>query len=65
MFRLGTCPTGMRVSSFMDLISTTETKFDAAHATYAVLPSGVSVTQSGDRPTSALPTSFKSGSEYE
>jgi hypothetical protein len=33
MFRFGTSPTGMRVTSFMDLISTTETKFEAAHAT--------------------------------
>jgi len=33
MFRFGTCPTGMRVISFMDLMSTTDTEFDAALAT--------------------------------
>lgn len=33
MLRFGTSPTGMRVTSFIDLISTTETEFDAALAT--------------------------------
>jgi len=33
MFCFGTCPTGMRVTSFMDLRSTTDTEFDAALAT--------------------------------
>ena len=33
MFRLGTCPTGMRVTSFIDLMSTTDTEFDPAFAT--------------------------------
>ena len=33
MFRFGTCPTGMRVISFMDLMSNTDTEFDAALAT--------------------------------
>ena len=63
MFRLGTSPTGIRVISRIDLTSTTDTEFDAALATYAVLPSGVSVTQSGDRPTSVLPRTYKSGRE--
>ena len=35
MFRLGTSPTLMRATSFIALMSTTETKFDAAQATYA------------------------------
>lgn len=33
MFRFGTCPTGMRVTSFIVLISTTDTEFDWALAT--------------------------------
>jgi hypothetical protein len=33
MFRFGTWPTGMRVTSFMDLMSITETEFEAALAT--------------------------------
>jgi hypothetical protein len=65
ILRLGTSPTGIRVTSFMDLISTTETEFEAAFAIYAVLLSGVIVTQSGDLPTSTRPRSFSSGSEYE
>ena len=32
-FRFGTCPTGMRVISFIDAMSTTDTEFDAALAT--------------------------------
>lgn len=34
MFRFGICPTVMRVFSFMDLISTTDTEFEVALATY-------------------------------
>src|SRR5262245_28758649 len=64
VFRFGTCPTGIRVTSFIALISTTETLFEPALATYASLPSGEIVTQSGERPTSVDPRSFKSGSEY-
>src|SRR4051794_792759 len=65
MFIFGTWPAAIRVISFIDLTSMTETEFDAAFATYAVRPSGVSVTQSGDNPPSTLPSSVRSGSEYE
>src|SRR3954464_11065753 len=65
VLRLGTNPTGMRATSFRDLISTTETSFVTGFATYAVLPSGVSVTQPAPLPfSSAPPSSFSSGSEY-
>lgn len=33
MFRFGTSPTGMRIVSFIVLMSTTDTEFDAAFAT--------------------------------
>jgi hypothetical protein len=45
--RFGTCPTGMRVSSFLSAMSTTDTEFDPAFATYTLLLSGVNVSQSG------------------
>ena len=33
MFRLGTCPTGMRAISFLNAMSTADTELDAALAT--------------------------------
>ena len=47
MFRFGTCPTGMRVISFLDAISTADTELEPALAIYTVLLSGVKVSQSG------------------
>src|SRR5688572_3672750 len=64
MLRFGTCPTAILVTSRSPGMSTTDTLFEPALATKARRPSGVSVTQSGDRPTSTPPSSFKSGSEY-
>ena len=56
----------MRATSFIDATSTTDTSLVTGFATYAVLPSGVSVTQPAPLPpSSALPRSFRSGSEYE
>src|SRR5262245_36729175 len=63
ILRLGTCPTGMRVTSFIVLISMTDTELACALATYALLLSGVSVTQSGARPTSVDPKSLRAGRE--
>src|SRR5689334_1330489 len=64
VFLFGTCPTGIRVISFIDFRSITDTEFEPALATYALRPSGVSVTQSGEIPTSTLPSRPRSGSEY-
>jgi hypothetical protein len=47
MFRFGTWPTGIRVTSFRDATSTTDTEFEPALATYTDLLSGVNVSQSG------------------
>src|SRR5262249_26859697 len=64
VLRFGTYPTGILATSFSDLTSTTETSFVTGFATYAVLPSGVSVTQPAPMPpSSAPPSSFRSGSE--
>ena len=34
LFRFGVCPTGMRAISFISFVSTTDTSFDPAFATY-------------------------------
>ena len=66
MLRFGTNPTGILVTSFIVWMSTTETSFVTGLATYAVLPSGVSVTHPAPLPpSSAPPSGFRSGSEYE
>src|SRR5262252_115865 len=66
VLRFGTKPTGILVVSFIVLTSTTETSLVTGLATYAVLPSGVSVTQPAPLPlSSAAPMFFRSGSEYE
>src|ERR1700693_4218503 len=60
VFRLGTNPTGIRATSFKALISTTETSFVTALATYAVLPSGVSVNHAAPfPPRKTVPVTFK------
>ena len=50
VLRLGTKPTGISAISFIDLISTAETSFVTALATYAVFPSGVSVNHAAPIP---------------
>ena len=65
-FRFGTCPTGIRAVSFIVATSIAEVQFDPDIATYAVRPSGVSVTQFGSMPPviSTEPRILKSGNEY-
>src|SRR5258708_6260955 len=64
VFRAGVNPTGTLAVSFIVLMSTTETLFDCSFATYAVLLSGVTVSQLAPFPLrSAPPNSFKSGRE--
>ena len=64
MFRFGTCPTGIFVTTLCEATSITVTQFDPAQATYIDLLSGVNVNQSGSSPTGTLASSFRSGIEY-
>ncbi len=63
MSRFGITPTGMRVTSFLDLTSNTETAFEPALETKHRLPSAVNVSQSGASPTLVVPSRLRSGRE--
>ena len=63
MSRFGITPTGMRVTSFLDPTSNTETAFEPALETKHRLPSAVNVSQSGASPTLVVPSRLRSGRE--
>ena len=63
MFRLGICPTLIRVISVRAATSITETVLSCAFATYSFLLSGVKVIQSGTSPTFTPPRNLRSGIE--
>ena len=63
MSRFGIAPTGIRVTSFLDPTSNTETAFEPALETKHRLPSAENVSQSGASPTLVVPSRLRSGSE--
>jgi hypothetical protein len=63
MSRFGITPTGMRVTSFLDPTSNTETAFEPALETKHRLPSAVNVSQSGASPTLVVPSRLRASNK--